>query len=134
MFLGYQKDIISMIGSTREELENNERCKFDRIEETDKEYFLYKGQYVYEIPFEEQVAEMESLRAEAYANEVDTKMSEYTRKKTFNLFKEGEEAQLLADIEVLVESIKMRYPYPEQNLTEISEDVIVESGEDDETI
>lgn len=133
MFLGYQKDIISMIGSTREELENNERCRFDRIEETDKEYFLYKGQYVYEIPLEEQVAEMDRLRSEAYVKEVDTKMAEYTRKKTFNLFKEGEEQQLLSEIEIAVDNIKVRYPYPEQNLTEMSEDVIVES-EEDETV
>lgn len=133
MFLGYQKEIIAMIGSTREELERNERCKFDRIEETDKEYFLYQGNYVCEIPLEEQVAEMDRLRSEAYVKEVDTKMAEYTRKKTFNLFKEGEEQQLLSEIEIAVDNIKVRYPYPEQNLTEMSEDVIVES-EEDETV
>lgn len=133
MFLGYQKEIIAMIGSTREELEKNERCKFDRIEETDKEYFLYQGNYVCEIPLEEQVAEMDRLRSEAYVKEVDTKMAEYTRKKTFNLFKEGEEQQLLSEIEIAVDNIKVRYPYPEQNLTEMSEDVIVES-EEDETV
>lgn len=132
MFLGYQKEIIAMIGSTREELEKNERCKFDRIEETDKEYFLYHGKYVCEIPVEDQIAEMDRLRSEAYVKEVDTKMAEYTRKKTFNLFKEGEEQQLLSEIEIAVDNIKVRYPYPSEDLTEVSEDVTVETEESDE--
>lgn len=137
MFLGYQNEIISMIGSTREELENIENCKFDRIEETDKEYFLYNGQYVYEISKEQQIENMSNARAEAYRTEVDPMMSEYNRKKLFNLFEDGEEAQLLSDIQIAVDNIKVRFPYPvdevvEENLTEVSEDVIVESGESDE--
>lgn len=57
--------------------------------------------------------EQQQARAVAYASEVDPLMSEYTRKKTFNLFEEGEEEALLAEIEAKVEEIKARYPYPE---------------------
>ena len=57
--------------------------------------------------------EVQQARADAYANEVDPLMSQYNRKKTFNLFEEGEEAELLAKIEAKVAEIKARYPYPE---------------------
>ena len=56
--------------------------------------------------------EVRQARANAYASEVDILMAEYNRKKTFNLFEEGEEESLLAEIETKVEEIKARYPYP----------------------
>ena len=63
--------------------------------------------------------EQQKARANAYASEVDPLMAEYNRKKTFNLFEEGEEAKLLAEIEAKVEEIKARYPYPvEEEATE----------------
>ena len=40
-------------------------------------------------------------------------MSEYNRKKTFGLFKEGEEMELLDRIEDKVQEIKTNNPYPE---------------------
>ncbi len=55
--------------------------------------------------------EQRQARANAYAIEVDPLMAEYSRKKTFNLFEEGEEEALLAEIEAKVESIKQRFPY-----------------------
>lgn len=112
MFIGYQNDIIAFVASTREELEELPCVELDKIEETDKEYFLHNGEYVCEVPFDQQVEEMRQARADAYANEVDPLMSEYNRKKTFNLFEDGEEEALLAEIETKVEEIKARYPYP----------------------
>ena len=56
--------------------------------------------------------EIQALRSDAYKTEIDPLMSEYNRKKTFNLFEEGEEEVLLAEIEAKVEEIKARYPYP----------------------
>lgn len=132
MFIGYQNNKVVMIGSTREELENAKCIKFTKIEETDKTYFLHNGEYVYEVSFEQQVEDMSNARAQLYAQRVDPLMAEYNRKKTFNLFEEGEEEALLKEVETIVSEIKYNYPYPEQNLTEVSEDVIVESGESDE--
>lgn len=63
MFLGYQKDKIVFVANTREELENAPCMVLDRIEETDKNYFLHNGEYVTEIPavpLEEQVASLEA--------------------------------------------------------------------------
>ena len=112
MFLGYQNDKIAFVAETREELENIPCITLDKIEETDKEYFLHNGEYVCEVPFDQQVEEMRQARADAYANDVDPLMAEYNRKKTFNLFAEGEEAELLAEVNTKVEDIKQRYPYP----------------------
>ena len=58
--------------------------------------------------------EVRLARANAYAYKVDTLMSEYTRKKTFDLFDEGEEETLLAKIETKVEEIKSSNPYPKE--------------------
>lgn len=112
MFIGYQNDKIAFIADTREELENMPCVTLDKIEETDKEYFLHNGEYVFEVPYDKQVEEMRQARADAYAAEVDLLMNEYNRKKTFNLFEVGEEEALLAEIEAKVEDIKARYPYP----------------------
>jgi hypothetical protein len=57
--------------------------------------------------------EVKEIRASLYRNEVDPLMAEYTRKKTFNLFEEGEEEALLVEIESKVEEIKNSNPYPE---------------------
>ena len=58
--------------------------------------------------------EVKQIRASLYRSEVDPLMNEYTRKKTFNLFEEGEEEALLAEIEAKVEEIKNNNPYPEE--------------------
>nr|DAP54572.1 MAG TPA: hypothetical protein [Caudoviricetes sp.] len=122
MFLGYQEELlkgsavptlfISHIAETREELENMPCVSFVKIEETDKTYFLHNGSYVCEIPYEQQVEEAKQARASAYKAEVDQLMAEYNRKKTFNLFEEGEEEALLAEVNTKVEEIKLKYPYP----------------------
>lgn len=121
MFLGYQNDMIAFVANTKEELESLPCVTLDRIEETDKTYFLHNGSYVYEIPFDLQVEEMRQARADAYASEVDLLMSEYNRKKTFSLFEEGEEEALLAEIEAKVEEIKARYPYPIKETSNVEE-------------
>lgn len=112
MFLGYQNNKITFIAETKEELESLPCVTLDKIEETDKKYFLHNGEYVCEVPFDQQVEEMRQARADAYASEVDPLMAEYNRKKTFNLFEGNGEAELLAKIEAKVAEIQSRYPYP----------------------
>lgn len=54
MFLGYKNNKIIVVANTATELEKmNKYCQFDKIEETDKEYFMYNGEYVCEVPLEE---------------------------------------------------------------------------------
>ena len=126
MFIGYQNDKIAFVAETKEELENMPCVVLDKIEETDKTYFLHNGSYVCEVPYEQQVEEVRQARANAYENEVDPLMAEYTRKKTFNLFEEGEEEKLLAEIEAKVEVIKTRFPYPVEPIEKIEELPVVE--------
>ena len=71
--------------------------------------------------------EMRQARESAYRAEVDSPlMAEYNRKKTFNLFEDGEEEALLAKIEAKVEEIKVRYPYPVEE-SNISDNVLSEA-------
>ena len=138
MFLGYQEEIIegsdiptlfiSHIAETREELENMPCVSFVKIEETDKTYFLHNGKYVCEVPYEQQVEEMRQARVNAYASEVDHLMAEYNCKKTFNLFEEGEEEKLLAEINAKVEDIKARFPYPVEPIEKIEKLPVVEES------
>lgn len=83
--------------------------------------------------------EVKATRASLYASEVDPLMSEYNRKKTFNLFAEGEEAELLAKIEAKVAEIKEANPYPvvevitptdetEQVTETVEESKVIEDG------
>ena len=63
MFLGYQNNKIVLVANTKEELEHAPCMVFDKIVETDKNYFLHNGEYVTEIPeptIEEQVAKLEA--------------------------------------------------------------------------
>ena len=55
--------------------------------------------------------EQQKARANAYTSKVDPLMSEYNRKKTFNLFEEGEEEKLMKAIQDKVAEIKERFPY-----------------------
>ena len=138
MFLGYQEEIIegsavptlfiSHIAETREELENMPCVAFVKIEETDKTYFLHNGSYVCEVPFDQQVEEVRQARANAYADKVDKLMAEYTRKKTFNIFEEGEEEKLLAEINAKVEEIKTRFPYPDKEINSFEREEVIEDG------
>lgn len=121
MFIGYQNDKIAFVANTKEELENMPCVILDRIEETGVEYVMHNGEYVCEVPYDQQVEEMRQARADAYASEVDTLMAEYNRKKTFNLFEDGEEAELLAKIDDKVAEIKARYPYPAELIEKIEE-------------
>lgn len=116
MYLGYQNDKIAFIADTREELENIPCVILDKIEETDKSYFLHNGEYVFEVSYEQQLEEAKQARANAYTSEVDPLMSEYTRKKTFGLFEEGEEEELMKAVQDKVAEIKERFPYPEESI------------------
>ena len=76
----------------------------------------YDGKYYFESQCPEKPEptkeEQQQARQAAYKAEVDPLMSQYTRKKTFNLFEEGEEEALLDEINAKVEDIKQRFPYP----------------------
>lgn len=91
---------------------------YDAVEEdkehTCEDYAQYNDEFILKkdipAPTEE---EQKENRARAYKEEVDPLMAEYNRKKTFNLFEEGEEEALLIEVEARVEEIKQRYSYPE---------------------
>ena len=86
----------------------------------------YDGRYYFASQCPEKPAptkeEQQKARQEAYKAEVDPLMAEYNRKKTFNLFEEGEEEALLAEVNAKVEEIKQRYPYPVEESEEVIED------------
>lgn len=85
------------------------------IEDTEhqlSDYKHYDGEFTLHN-IEKDNEEMKQARANAYAVEVDPLMSEYNRKKTFNLFEEGEEEELMKAIQAKVAEIKERYPYNE---------------------
>lgn len=83
-------------------------------EHTCDDYKHYDGEFTLHN-IEKDNEEMKQARANAYTVEVDPLMSEYNRKKTFNLFEEGEEEELLKAIQDKVAEIKERYPYQEEN-------------------
>jgi hypothetical protein len=115
------KDEIIAYGFWEETEENRKQledwAEFGYEETSDKYVQGYDGKWYIEGTEPEKPAptyeEVQQARANAYEAEVDPLMSQYNRKKTFNLFEEGEEAELLAKIEAKVEEIKARYPYPE---------------------
>lgn len=81
-------------------------------EHTCENYKHYDGEFTLH-DIEKDNEEMKQARANAYAVEVDPLMSEYNRKKTFNLFEEGEEEELMKAIQDKVAEIKAKYPYSE---------------------
>ena len=88
-------------------VKNNHQSGYE-IKETDDALLA-----IYNEPLPPTEEEQRENRARAYKEEVDPLMAEYNRKKTFNLFEEGEEEVLLIEVEAKVEEIKQRYPYPE---------------------
>lgn len=96
---------------------DKERCDFIveynhnqgyEIQETDEALLAIQPD-----PYVPTNEEQRQARANAYAVEVDPLMSEYNRKKTFNLFEEGEEEELMKAIQDKVAEIKARYKYQE---------------------
>ena len=90
----------------------------------------YDGKYYFASQCPEKPAptkeEQRKARQKAYKAEVDPLMAEYNRKKTFNLFEEGEEEALLAEVNAKVEEIKQRYSYPVEE-TNSSDSVLSEA-------
>lgn len=89
-------------------VKNNHQSGYE-IQETDNALLA-----VYNEPLPPTEEEQRENRARAYKEEVDSLMAEYNRKKTFNLFEEGEEEELLSEVKAKVEEIKQRYPYSEE--------------------
>lgn len=91
----------------------------DTIEETDRQVITgWDGKLYFDgeepaKPLELRTAEVKNLRAALYARNIDPLMAEYNRKKQFNLFEDGEEAALLAEIEAKAADIRNNNPYPE---------------------
>lgn len=87
--------------------------EYEVVEDTEhtiEDYKHYDGEFtLHDIDKDNE--EMKQARANAYAVEVDPLMSEYNRKKTFNLFEEGEEEELMKAIQDKVAEIKERYKY-----------------------
>lgn len=73
MYLGYQNNKIAFIAETKEELENMPCVTLDKIEETDKEYFLHNGEYVFEVSIETMQAEVRAVRNSYLEKYVDPK-------------------------------------------------------------
>lgn len=95
-------------------------CNTNNCHIEDKGSYLEAVENVVPVLTKEQV---EQARADLYRLQVDPMMSEYNRKKTFNLFEEGEEAELLAKIEAKVAEIKENNPYPVEELEKICWDM-----------
>ena len=138
MFLGYQEEIIegsdiptlfiSHIAETREELENMPCVSFVKIEETDKTYFLHNGEYICEIPYEQQVEEIRQARESAYRAEVDSITCHIQRLSNEEQTPEiiAEIASLVEERKAKVEEIKTCFPYPAEPIEEIDELPVVE--------
>lgn len=77
MFLGYQNDKIAFIAETREELENMPCVTLDKIEETDKTYFLHNGEYVCEVSIEQQNEAIRATREQLYIQTSDKLKADY---------------------------------------------------------
>lgn len=77
MFLGYQNDKIAFVAETQEELENISCVTLDKIEETDKAYFLYNGEYVCEVLIEEQNEAIRAIREQLYIQTSDKLRNDY---------------------------------------------------------
>lgn len=77
MFLGYQNDKIAFIAETREELENIPCVTLDKIEETDKTYFLHNGEYVCEVSINEQNEVIRATREQLYIQTSDKLRNDY---------------------------------------------------------
>lgn len=73
MYLGYQNDKIAFIAETKEELENLPCVVLDKIEETDKTYFLHNGEYVFEVSIEDMQSEVRAVRNNYLEKYVDPK-------------------------------------------------------------
>lgn len=115
MFVGYQNDKIVFVANTQEELEKLSYVTLDKIEETDKTYFLHNGEYVCEVPLDQQIEEVRQTRENLYTTQVDRLTAQIQR-----LRDEEQTEEVIAEIEALkvkrsaiVEKIKSENPYPE---------------------
>ena len=120
MFIGYQNDKIAFVAETRDELENMPCVTLDKIEETDKTYFLHSGEYVCEIPAPAK-EEQQKAREEAYKAKVDPITCHINRLKDEEQTQEviAEIASLVEERKAKVEEIKQRYPYPVEETEEV---------------
>lgn len=117
MFLGYQNDKIAFVAETREELENLPCVILDKIEETDKEYFLHNGEYITELPTPT-YEEVRQIREALYREQKDPITCQIQ-----SLRDEEETEEILAEIEALkvkraeiVAKIKQENPYPVEEI------------------
>lgn len=115
MYLGYQNDKIAFVADTREELENMPCVTLDKIEETDKTYFLHNGEYVCEVP-EPTKEEIRQTREALYRDQKDPITCQIQ-----SLRDEEQTEDIIAEISALitkraeiVAKIKQDNPYPQK--------------------
>ena len=120
MYLGYQGELLSMVASTREELEKNPFIKFDRIEESSENYELFDGKY-YPVNDELVAAKNEEIRKQRqswYEQHTDPLASRKLRRQALGVWTDEDEAAFAAEIENLMHELEIKLPY----LTSKSED------------
>lgn len=115
MFIGYQNDKIAFVAETKEELENMPCVILDKIEETDKEYFLYNGEYITELPTPT-YEEVRQIREALYREQKDPITCQIQ-----SLRDEEQTPEVIAEIDALiikraeiVAKIKQENPYPDK--------------------
>lgn len=148
MFIGYQNDKIAFIANTKEELENMPCVVLDKIEETDKEYFLHNGEYVCEVSIEDMQSEVRAVRNSYLEKYVDPKQlvmvwdslsaedkKLYADYRTYLLDYTDNEDWYLSNPMTLdewkqsVEEIKANNPYPAEPVVEEAEPAVEDLSE-----
>lgn len=71
MFLGYQNDKIVLAMNTREEIENVPLIELTKIEETNEEYVLWKGEFVLKKEACWNKEDIRNQRRKKYSEETD---------------------------------------------------------------
>ncbi len=113
MYLGYQGELLSMVASTREELEKNPFIKFDRIEESSENYELFDGKY-YPVNDELVAAKNEEIRKQRqswYEQHTDPLASRKLRRQALGLWTDEDEAAFVAEIKSLMIELENKFPY-----------------------
>lgn len=115
MFIGYQNGKIAFVAETKEELENMPCVTLDKIEETDKTYFLHNGEYITEFPTPT-YEEVRQIREALYREQKDPITCQIQ-----SLRDEEQTPEVIAEIDALiikraeiVAKIKQENPYPDK--------------------
>lgn len=124
MFLGCKNNKIAFIAETREELENMPCVTLDKIEETDKTYFLHNGEYVCEVPIAEQNEAIRATREQLYVQTSDKLRNDYLEA----VARGAENAEELKTVWLeSKDKIREENPYIEESVEEVPAGQVEES-------